>query len=148
MKIVQSALLALTFFGPVMITSAVQAQEYDCYAPETDTQEATCTLLGRSRLAFNAVNGLDSNIDVVNARRYTRTLIIESDDMAKLMFGSASDDAILDQLDKLNFTVLQLERTKRKLQGRYPDNKGLITALNHVWSAYFHLEGLLLPGAE
>lgn len=146
MKIVQSVLLALTFLGPVVISSSAQAQSYDCYAPEDEVTEATCLVLGSARLAFNAVNSLDeSNMDVTNAKRYTRNIINQCDSLAKLLNSSASDEAILNHLDMLRETVLQLDATKRKLQSRYPDNRNLITRLTRVRTTYLQLEALLLP---
>jgi hypothetical protein len=145
MKIVQSVLLALTFFGPVAISSSAQAQSYDCYAPESENLEAVCAVLGSARQAFNAVNGLDSNTDATNAKRYARTIINQSDRLAKLLSGSASDDAILDQLNAMKQTVLQLDAAKRKLKSRYPGNNELINTLTYVRTTYFYLEDLLLP---
>lgn len=148
MKIVQSVLLALTFFGPAAISSSAQAQSYDCYAPENETVEAVCAVLGSARQAFNAVNRLDSNTDVANAKRYSRTIINQSDRLAKLLSSSASDDTILNQLNTMKQTVLQLDATKRKLKSRYPGDNELINTLTYVRTTYFYLEDLLLPVEE
>jgi hypothetical protein len=148
MKIVQSALLALMFFGPAAISSSAQAQSFDCYATQNETEEAACALLGTARLAFNALSDLDSNTDVLNARRYTRNIITGSNTLGELLYSSASDAAVLNQLDKLKTLVLQLDATKRKLESRYPNDKDLSTRLTRVRTTYFYLEGLLLPVEE
>jgi hypothetical protein len=110
--------------------------------------EAVCALLGNARQAFNAVNALDSNMDTNNAKRYAREIINGSDRLAKLLNSSASDDAILEQLEALKITVLQLDAAKRKLQRRYPSNTTLVNTLTSVRTVYFYLEGLLLPVEE
>jgi hypothetical protein len=148
MKIVQSALLALMFFGPAVISSSAQAQSFDCFATQNETEEAACALLGTARLAFNALNNLDSNTDVQNARRYTRSIISGSYALGELLYSSASDTAVLSQLDRLKTLVLQLDATKRKLESRYPNNDELSTRLNRVRTTYYYLEGLLLPVEE
>jgi uncharacterized protein len=148
MKIVQSVLLALSFLSPALVSTSVQAQSYDCYAAETESMEAVCALLGNARQAFNAVNALDSNMDTNNAKRYAREIINGSDRLAKLLNSSASDDAILEQLEALKITVLQLDAAKRKLQRRYPSNTTLVNTLTSVRTVYFYLEGLLLPVEE
>jgi len=152
MKFVKSVLLALSMLGPAVVFSgSVQAQSYDCYDPETDLIEATCALMGRARLALNTVNPLvarDPNVDLANAKRYSQAIINGSDQLATLLQSSASDEAILTQLDSLKTTVLQLDATKRKLQLRYPANTALTRALTNVRNVYFNLEALLLPDAE
>jgi hypothetical protein len=148
MKIIQSVLLTLSFLSPALVSTSVQAQSYDCYATETEAMEAVCALLGNARQAFNAVNALDSNMDSNNAKRYAREIINGSDRLAQLLNSSASDETILDQLEKLKTTVLQLDASKRKLQRRYPTNYALIDTLTDVRTIYFYLEGLLLPVEE
>lgn len=148
MKIVQSALLALMFIGPAAFSSSAQAQSFDCYATQNETEEASCALLGTARLAFNALSDLDSNADVQNARRYTRSIINGSYALGELLYSSASDTAVLNQLDRLKTLVLQLDASKRKLESRYPDNNELSTRLTRVRTTYFYLEGLLLPVEE
>jgi hypothetical protein len=83
-----------------------------------------------------------------NAKRYARTIINQSDRLATLLTSSASDDAILNQLDMMKQTVLQLDAAKRKLKSRYPGNDQLINTLTYVRTTYFYLEDLLLPVEE
>lgn len=148
MKIVQTVLLALMFVGPAVISSSAHAQSLDCYATQNETEEAACALVGTSRLALNALSGLDSNVDVQNARRYTRSINSGSYALGELLSSSASDTAVLGQLNRLRTLVLQLDATKRKLESRYPDNSELSTRLDRVRTTYFYLEGLLLPVEE
>ena len=149
MKIAHTVLLALTFFGPtMMISTSVQAQEYDCYAPEDDVQDAACTLLGRARLAYNSVNGLSANTEVNNAKRHARNIINGTDRLAKLLFNQGSDEAILAQLRSLQTFVYQLDASARDLKDLYPNDSKLFSNLTAVRTAYLNLEGLLLPVEE
>lgn len=148
MKIVKSVLLALSFFGPALISSSVQAQSYDCYEPIDDVQHAACNLLGAANQSLKALNNLDNNTDVAAAKRHTRAIIVGSDELARLLSESASDDVLADQLGKLKSSVLQLDAAKRKLDRRYPNNDELIDTLTYVRTAYFYLEGLLLSAGE
>ncbi len=149
MKIVQSVLLALTFFGPAVISSSAQAQSYDCFDPANDNEIAVCNLLGSANDALFKLNDLDLNTDVLAAKRHTRAIILGSDNLAKLLAESASDDAIVDQLTQLKNSMLQLDAAKRKLDRRYGSDKDeLIKTLTYVRTAYYHLEGLLLSAGE
>ncbi len=149
MKIVQSVLLALTFFGPAVISSSAQAQSYDCFEPANDEENAVCNLLGSANEALFGLNELDLNTDVLAAKRHTRTIIVGSDNLAKALANSAPDDEIVDLLAQLKNAMLQLDAAKRKLDRRYGSDKDeLIKTLTYVRTAYYHLEGLLLPAGE
>ncbi|HYX32517.1 MAG TPA: hypothetical protein VE954_05340 [Oligoflexus sp.] len=151
MKIVQSMLLALSFFGPAaLISTSAQADEVDCYAPETDEIDAACSLMGVARLGLNAVNDLasDPSADLNNAKRYCQAIINGSYRLANLLHNGAADDAVQAQLNRLETTVLQLDATKRKLQVRYPGNPNVISRLTRVRGTYLVLQALLLPDQE
>jgi hypothetical protein len=150
MKFIKTVLLALSFFGPVAITStAAHAQAYDCF--ESEALEATCGLMNNARQARSLVLSLasqDPNTDLSNAARYALLITNQADQLARALSNSASDAVVASHLENIHTTVLQLDATRRKLQSRYPSNYTLARSLTSVRTMYYYLEGLLLPAAD